>query len=75
MSRLKDTWDKVSAKYKKLLYDLKLILDPSFNMVKYRQLLRSEYIQPPIVSEKIISILVIIFPILDQDSIYLFKKK
>jgi Rap guanine nucleotide exchange factor 2 len=56
VSRLKDTWDKVSAKYKKLLYDLKLILDPSFNMVKYRQLLRSEYIQPPIVSKnKIIS--------------------
>jgi hypothetical protein len=49
VSRLKDTWDKVSAKYKKLLFDLKLILDPSFNMVKYRQLIRSESIQPPIV--------------------------
>jgi hypothetical protein len=36
VSRLKDTWGKVSANYKKLLYDLKLILDTSFNMVKYR---------------------------------------
>lgn len=50
VTRLKDTWDKVSNKYKKILHDLKNLLDPSFNMVKYRQLFRNDNIQPPIVS-------------------------
>lgn len=50
VTRLKDTWDKVSNKYKKLLHELKAILDPSFNMMKYRNLFKNELIQPPIVS-------------------------
>ena len=54
VSRLKETWDKVSPKYKKLLHELKLLLDPSFNMVKYRQLLKSESIQAPIVRKIIV---------------------
>jgi Rap guanine nucleotide exchange factor 2 len=49
VTRLKDTWEKVSNKYKKILSDLKLLLDPSFNMNKYRLLIRNENIQPPIV--------------------------
>ena len=52
VTRLKETWDRVSAKYKKILHDLKLLLDPSFNMLKYRQMVKSELIQPPIVSRK-----------------------
>jgi hypothetical protein len=62
--RLKDTWDKVSAKNKKLLLDLKLLLDPSFNMDKYRQLLRNETIQPPIIP---------FFPICQKD-LYFIKE-
>jgi Rap guanine nucleotide exchange factor 2 len=50
VTRLKDTWDKVSNKYKKRLFDLKSILDPSFNMTKYRNLFKNEIIQPPIVN-------------------------
>ncbi len=49
VTRLKDTWEKVSNKYKKIFSDLKLLLDPSFNMNKYRLLIRNENIQPPIV--------------------------
>lgn len=47
--RLKETWDKVSSKYKKRLHELKAIQDPSFNMAKYRNLFKNELIQPPIV--------------------------
>jgi Rap guanine nucleotide exchange factor 2 len=50
VTRLKDTWEKVSNKYKKIFADLKLLLDPSFNMNKYRNLIRNENIQPPIVN-------------------------
>lgn len=49
VTRLKDTWEKVSLKYKKILQDLKMLLDPSFNMAKYRNLFKNETIQPPIV--------------------------
>lgn len=48
--RLKETWEKVPAKYKKILDELRNLLDTTRNMLKYRQLLKSEYIQPPIVS-------------------------
>ena len=50
VTRLKDTWEKVSNKYMKILADLKVLLDPSFNMNKYRNLIRNENIQPPIVN-------------------------
>ena len=49
VTRLRDTWEKVSNKYKKLLNDLKNIMDPSLNMSKYRNLLKNETIQPPII--------------------------
>jgi Rap guanine nucleotide exchange factor 2 len=64
VTRLKDTWDKVSNKYKKILQDLKQLLDPSFNMVKYRQLVKSESIQPPIIP---------FFPICQKD-LYFIKE-
>ena len=49
VTRLKETWDKVSSKYKKILQELRILLDTTRNMFKYRQLLKSESIQPPIV--------------------------
>ena len=49
VARLKDTWEKVPNKYKKILEDLRILLDTSKNMLKYRQVLKSEFIQPPIV--------------------------
>lgn len=61
VTRLKDTWDKVSNKYKKLLQELKTILDPSFNMMKYRNLFKNDLIQPPIVRSLFFNFL--IFPI------------
>lgn len=48
--RLKETWEKVSNKNKKILSDLKSIMDPSLNMSKYRNLLKSESVQAPIVN-------------------------
>lgn len=56
VTRLRDTWEKVSPKYKKILDDLKQLLDPTNNMRKYRSLLRSESIQPPIVSKVLLVI-------------------
>ena len=50
VARLKETWEKVPNKYKKILEDLRILLDTSKNMLKYRQVLKSEFIQPPIVS-------------------------
>lgn len=58
VSRLHSTWDKVSNKYKKMLEDLKLIIDPSRNMSKYRQLLVAVNNDPPAVP---------LFPILKKD--------
>ena len=71
VSRLKETWEKVSIKYKKLLdvsirfkmlnwnqfknvffvfkKELKGYLDPTRNMLKYRQMLKGDFIQPPII--------------------------
>ena len=49
VTRLKETWEKVPNKYKKILEDLRILLDTTRNMLKYRQLLKSEFIQPPIV--------------------------
>ena len=49
VNRLKDTWEKVSVKHKRLLQDLRILLDTTRNMLKYRQMLKSEVIQPPIV--------------------------
>ncbi|CAF0795635.1 unnamed protein product [Brachionus calyciflorus] len=49
VTRLKDTWEKVSNRYKKVLSELKSIMDPSLNMSKYRNMLKNETIQPPII--------------------------
>ncbi|KAI6656432.1 Rap guanine nucleotide exchange factor 2 [Oopsacas minuta] len=41
VSRLKTTWDRVSGKYKRILNDLKVYLNPMRNMGEYRSLLRT----------------------------------
>ncbi|BFZ03443.1 hypothetical protein BsWGS_06482 [Bradybaena similaris] len=47
VSRLKSTWEKLPTKYLKLFEDLQLLMDPSRNMAKYRNLINSEHVQPP----------------------------
>ncbi|XP_038060264.1 rap guanine nucleotide exchange factor 2-like isoform X3 [Patiria miniata] len=49
VSRLRSTWDKVPAKYVKMFEDLQDLMDPSRNMSKYRNLVSSEQVQPPLI--------------------------
>merc|ERR550519_2319345 len=49
VARLKQTWERVPEKYKKLLSDLTLIMDPSRNFSRYRNMLKSESVKPPII--------------------------
>ena len=41
VSRLKTTWDRVPAKYKRILNDLKIYMNPMRNMGEYRALLKT----------------------------------
>ena len=50
VSRLRQSWDKVPSKYIKLFEDLQDLMDPSRNMSKYRNLVNSELVSPPMVS-------------------------
>ena len=50
VSRLRQAWDKVPTKYIKLFEDLQDLMDPSRNMSKYRNLVNSELVSPPMVS-------------------------
>ncbi|XP_067139953.1 rap guanine nucleotide exchange factor 2-like isoform X2 [Centruroides vittatus] len=49
VSRLRATWEKLPSKYQKIFEDLQDLMDPSRNMFKYRALLCSENIQPPMI--------------------------
>ncbi|CAL1272986.1 unnamed protein product [Larinioides sclopetarius] len=49
VSRLRLTWEKLPTKYQKLFEDLQDFMDPSRNMYKYRNLLNSDHIQPPMI--------------------------
>ncbi|XP_054711179.1 rap guanine nucleotide exchange factor 2-like [Uloborus diversus] len=49
VSRLRSTWEKLPTKYSKLFEDLQDFMDPSRNMYKYRNLLSSDHIQPPMI--------------------------
>ena len=49
VSRLRQAWDKVPTKYIKLFEDLQDLMDPSRNMSKYRNLVNSELVSPPMV--------------------------
>ncbi|KAK3090078.1 hypothetical protein FSP39_008974 [Pinctada imbricata] len=48
VDRLRNTWEKLPSKYEKMYNDLKDLMDPSRNMSKYRNLINSESVQPPI---------------------------
>ncbi|KAI2650970.1 Rap guanine nucleotide exchange factor 6 [Labeo rohita] len=49
VARLRSTWEKLPSKYEKLFRDLQDIFDPSRNMAKYRNILSSQSVQPPII--------------------------
>jgi Rap guanine nucleotide exchange factor 2 len=49
VSRLKQTWEKLPGKYQRLFRDMQDLMDPSRNMSKYRNLINSEHVQPPMV--------------------------
>ena len=49
VSRLKQTWERVPEKYSKLLSDLNLIMDPSRNFSRYRNMIKSDAVKPPLI--------------------------
>lgn len=49
VSRLKMTWEKLPGKYQRLFKDMQDLMDPSRNMSKYRNLINSEHVKPPMV--------------------------
>ncbi|XP_045464379.1 rap guanine nucleotide exchange factor 2 isoform X5 [Harmonia axyridis] len=49
VSRLKQCWEKLPTKYQRVFHDLQLLMDPSRNMSKYRQMVCTEQNQPPII--------------------------
>ncbi|MCP3666027.1 MAG: hypothetical protein GY696_26610, partial [Gammaproteobacteria bacterium] len=49
VSRLKSTWEKVQGKYQRLFTEMQQLMDPSRNMSRYRNLVNSENVQPPII--------------------------
>ncbi|XP_064457908.1 rap guanine nucleotide exchange factor 6-like isoform X3 [Ornithodoros turicata] len=49
VARLRSTWDKLPSKYQKMFEDLQELMDPSRNMCKYRNLINSEQMRPPVI--------------------------
>lgn len=49
VTRLRNTWEKLPTKYQKMYEDMVDLMDPSRNMSKYRNLINSEHVQPPII--------------------------
>ncbi len=66
VSRLRGTWEKLPSKYEKLFSDLQDLFDPSRNMAKYRNLLNSQNLQPPIIP---------LFPVIKKDLTFLHEGK
>uniref|UniRef100_A0A3B4DXI2 Rap guanine nucleotide exchange factor (GEF) 6 n=1 Tax=Pygocentrus nattereri TaxID=42514 RepID=A0A3B4DXI2_PYGNA len=64
VSRLRSTWEKLPSKYEKLFRDLQDIFDPSRNMAKYRNILSSQSVQPPIIP---------LFPVVKKDLTFLHE--
>ena len=54
--RLKSTWDKVPAKYSRLMADMLTVMDPSMNFRRYRNLISNA--RPPIIP---------IYPMVNKD--------
>ncbi|XP_066574119.1 rap guanine nucleotide exchange factor 2 isoform X3 [Amia ocellicauda] len=64
VSRLRGTWEKLPSKYEKLFQDLQDLFDPSRNMAKYRNVLNSQTLQPPIIP---------LFPVIKKDLTFLHE--
>ncbi|TRY77682.1 hypothetical protein DNTS_004557 [Danionella cerebrum] len=64
VARLRATWEKLPSKYEKLLRDLQDVFDPSRNMIKYRNILSSQSVQPPIIP---------LLPVLKKDLTFLHE--
>uniref|UniRef100_A0A4W3H5P4 Rap guanine nucleotide exchange factor 6 n=1 Tax=Callorhinchus milii TaxID=7868 RepID=A0A4W3H5P4_CALMI len=64
VARLRGTWEKLPNKYEKLLRDLQDLFDPSRNMAKYRNVLSSQSLQPPIIP---------LFPVVKKDLTFLHE--
>ncbi|XP_041121713.1 rap guanine nucleotide exchange factor 6-like isoform X13 [Polyodon spathula] len=64
VARLRGTWEKLPSKYEKLFRDLQDIFDPSRNMAKYRNVLSSQSVQPPIIP---------LFPVVKKDLTFLHE--
>ncbi|XP_065143701.1 rap guanine nucleotide exchange factor 6 isoform X3 [Paramisgurnus dabryanus] len=64
VARLRSTWEKLPSKYDKLFRDLQDIFDPSRNMAKYRNILSSQSVQPPIIP---------LFPVVKKDLTFLHE--
>ncbi|XP_060559631.1 rap guanine nucleotide exchange factor 6-like isoform X10 [Ruditapes philippinarum] len=58
VTRLHNTWEKVPSKYKKMYESMLDLMDPSRNMSKYRNLLSSQFVQPPTIP---------FFPVVNKD--------
>ncbi|XP_041949740.1 rap guanine nucleotide exchange factor 6 isoform X4 [Alosa sapidissima] len=64
VARLRSSWEKLPSKYEKLFRDLQDIFDPSRNMAKYRNVLSSQSMQPPIIP---------LFPVVKKDLTFLHE--
>ncbi|XP_037544188.1 rap guanine nucleotide exchange factor 6 [Nematolebias whitei] len=64
VARLRSTWEKLPSKYEKLFRDLQDVFDPSRNMAKYRNVLSSQSMQPPIIP---------LFPVVKKDLTFLHE--
>ncbi|XP_043917992.1 rap guanine nucleotide exchange factor 2 isoform X3 [Protopterus annectens] len=64
VARLRGTWEKLPNKYEKLFQDLQDLFDPSRNMAKYRNVLNSQNMQPPIIP---------LFPVIKKDLTFLHE--
>ncbi|XP_006184156.2 rap guanine nucleotide exchange factor 6 isoform X1 [Camelus ferus] len=64
VARLRGTWEKLPSKYEKHLHDLQDLFDPSRNMAKYRNILSSQSMQPPIIP---------LFPVVKKDMTFLHE--
>ncbi|KAJ8347968.1 hypothetical protein SKAU_G00265570 [Synaphobranchus kaupii] len=64
VARLRGSWEKLPSKYEKLFRDLQDIFDPSRNMSKYRNVLSSQSMQPPIIP---------LFPVVKKDLTFLHE--
>ncbi|XP_037835016.1 rap guanine nucleotide exchange factor 6 isoform X4 [Kryptolebias marmoratus] len=64
VARLRSSWEKLPSKYEKLFRDLQDVFDPSRNMAKYRNVLSSQSMQPPIIP---------LFPVVKKDLTFLHE--